>query len=230
MSCSNESERPPLVFLIDVDNTLLDNDALIADLMEHIEREYGAASRARYSEILERVRGQLGYVDYLGALQQYRSEHVEDTRLLSMSSFLVDYPFAARLYPQALEVLEHLGRWGETVILSDGDVVFQPRKVHRSGLWEAVDGRVLIYIHKEQELATVAQHYPARHYVMIDDKTNLLHAIKTSWGERVTTILPRQGHYALDPRLMASHPPPDETVERIADLLKRDFTGLATTG
>jgi FMN phosphatase YigB (HAD superfamily) len=230
MSRSNESERPPLVFLIDVDNTLLDNDALIADLMDHIEDEYGAATRERYSEILERVRGQLGYVDYLGALQQYRSEHVEDTRLLSMSSFLVDYPFAARLYPQSLEVLEHLGRWGKTVILSDGDVVFQPRKVHRSGLWEAVDGRVLIYIHKEQELATVAQRYPARHYVMIDDKTNLLHAIKTSWGERVTTILPRQGHYAHDPRLMASHPPPDETVERIADLLKRDFTALATAG
>src|SRR6516225_8007705 len=137
MSRSNESERPPLVFLIDVDNTLLDNDALIADLMDHIEDEYGAATRERYSEILERVRGQLGYVDYLGALQQYRSEHVEDTRLLSMSSFLVDYPFAARLYPQSLEVLEHLGRWGKTVILSDGDVVFQPRKVHRSGLWEA---------------------------------------------------------------------------------------------
>jgi FMN phosphatase YigB (HAD superfamily) len=217
----------PLVFLVDVDNTLLDNDRLIADLMNHLEREYGTESRTRYAQILEDVRARLGYVDYLGALQQYRSEHVEDTRLLAMSSFLVDYPFASRLYPDALRVLEHLGRWGETVILSDGDVVFQPRKVHRSGLWEAVDGRVLIYIHKEQMLASVAHKFPARRYVMIDDKINLLHAIKTAWGERVTTILPRQGHYAHDARLLASHPPPDVTVERIGDLLQQDFTALS---
>ncbi len=212
-----------LVFLIDVDNTLLDNDRLIRDLMGHIESEYGAASRERYSEILEQVRSRLGYVDYLGALQQYREEHLDDPRLLQMSSFLVDYPFASRLYPGALDVLEHLDAWGTTVILSDGDVVFQPRKVQRSGIWSAVDGRVLIYIHKEQMLAAVERRYPARRYVMIDDKVRILHAVKTAWGNRVTTIFPRQGHYAHDAALLASVPAPDVTVERIADLLRHRF-------
>ncbi len=212
-----------LVFLVDVDNTLLDNDQLIRDLMSHLEREYGAATRERYSQILEQVRSRLGYVDYLGALQQYRTEDLDDPRLLQMSSFLVDYPFASRLYPGALEVLRHLGAAGTTVILSDGDVVFQPRKVQRSGLWNAVDGRVLIYIHKEQMLAAVERRYPARRYIMIDDKTRILHAVKLAWGDRVTTIMPRQGHYAHDPALLASVPPPDVTVERIADLLQHRF-------
>ncbi len=212
-----------LVFLVDVDNTLLDNDQLIRDLMGHIETEYGAASRARYSQILEQVRSRLGYVDYLGALQQYREEDLDDPRLLQMSSFLVDYPFATRLYAGALDVLKHLAAWGTTVILSDGDVVFQPRKVQQSGLWNAVDGRVLIYIHKEQMLPAVERRYPARRYVMIDDKTRILHAVKSAWGDRVTTILPRQGHYAHDPVLLASVPPPDVTVERIADLLQHRF-------
>ncbi len=223
-----------LVFLVDVDNTLLDNDRLIEDLMDHIEREYGAASRERYSQILEQVRSRLGYVDYLGALQQYRTEHLDDPRLLQMSSFLVDYPFATRLYPGALEVLQHLAAWGATVILSDGDVVFQPRKVQRSGLWSAVEGRVLIYIHKEQMLAAVERRYPARRYVMIDDKVRILHAVKSAWGNRVTTVFPRQGHYAHDAALVASFPPPDVTVERIADLLQHRFdtaqAGAARTG
>jgi FMN phosphatase YigB (HAD superfamily) len=217
-----------LVFLVDVDNTLLDNDQLIRDLMDHIEREYGAASRERYSQILEQVRSRLGYVDYLGALQQYRTEHLDDPRLLQMSSFLVDYPFASRLYPGALEVLEHVGESGTTVILSDGDVVFQPRKVQRSGIWNAVDGRVLIYIHKEQMLAAVERRYPARHYIMIDDKARILHAVKSAWGDRVTTILPRQGHYAHDAALLASVPPPDVTVEHIADLLRHRFDAAPT--
>ncbi len=212
-----------LVFLIDVDNTLLDNDQLVRDLMDHLEREYGAASRERYSQILEQVRARLGYVDYLGALQQYREEHLDDPRLLQMSSFLVDYPFASRLYPGTLDVLKHLDAWGTTVILSDGDVVFQPRKVQRSGLWDAVDGRVLIYIHKERMLPAVERRYPARRYIMIDDKVRILHAVKSAWGDRVTTILPRQGHYAHDPALMASVPPPDVTVEHIADLLRHRF-------
>jgi FMN phosphatase YigB (HAD superfamily) len=214
-----------LVFLVDVDNTLLDNDSLLEDLMGHIEREYGSSSRARYSEILEQVRSTLGYVDYLGALQQYRTEHLDEPRLLEMSSFLVDYPFAQRLYPGALDVLGHLGAQGTTVILSDGDVVFQPRKVQRSGLWSAVGGRALIYIHKERMLAAVERRFPARRYVMIDDKIHILHAIKSAWGERVTTIMPRQGHYAHDPRLIAANPPADVTVERITDLLQYDFSG-----
>ncbi|HTX24319.1 MAG TPA: HAD family hydrolase [Steroidobacteraceae bacterium] len=214
----------PLVFLVDVDNTLLDNDRLIRDLMNHLDREYGPESRERYSQILEQVRTKLGYVDYLGALQQYRLEHVDDPRLLRMSSFLVDYPFANRLYPGALDVLERLGTLGTTVILSDGDVVFQPRKVERAGLWSAVDGRVLIYVHKEQMLPAVESRYPAHRYVMIDDKIRILYAVKAAWGERVTTVLPRQGHYAHDPVAMASFPPADLTVERIADLLEHDFT------
>jgi FMN phosphatase YigB (HAD superfamily) len=216
------SDPAPVVFLIDVDNTLLDNDALVDELMAHIEKECGARSRARYREILEQVRSRLGYVDYLGALQQYRAEHVDDLRLLEISAFLIDYPFASRLYPGALDVLAHLGAHGETVILSDGDVVFQPRKVQRSGLWSAVDGRVLIYIHKERMLDAVERRHPARRYVMIDDKIHVLHAIKSAWGDRVTTVMPRQGHYAHDPRLLGAHPPADVTVEHIADLLNRE--------
>jgi FMN phosphatase YigB (HAD superfamily) len=219
-------KQRPLVFLVDVDNTLLDNDGLVEDLMQHIEREGGAMSRDRYAQILEQVRSRLGYVDYLGALQQYRIEHVDDLRLLEISSFLIDYPFPSRLFPRALEVLARLQSLGTTVILSDGDVVFQPRKVRCSGIWEAVDGRVLIYIHKEKMLDAVEQLYPARHYVMIDDKINLLHAIKSEWQDRVTTVMPRQGHYAHDPRLLAAHPPADVTVERIADLLRHDFARL----
>jgi FMN phosphatase YigB (HAD superfamily) len=218
----SDSAPAPLVFLVDVDNTLLDNDRLIRDLMSHIEHEYGVESRERYSQILEQVRSQLGYVDYLGALQQYRLEHIDDPRLLQMSSFLVDYPFANRLYPGALDVLEHLGAQGTTVILSDGDVVFQPRKVERSGLWSAVEGRVLIYVHKEHMLHAVESRYPARHYVMIDDKIRILYAVKSFWGDRVTTVLPRQGHYAHDPVAMASFPPADLTVERIGDLLQQE--------
>ena len=215
-----------IVFLVDVDNTLLDNDRLISDLMEHIATEYGAASRERYSQILESVRAQLGYVDYLGALQQYRLEHLEAQGLLGMSSFLIDYPFVQRLYPQALEVLAHLQCMGETVILSDGDVVFQPRKIQRSGIWDAVAGRVLIYVHKEQMLQSVEQRYPARHYVMIDDKLRILDALRTQWQDRVTTVFPRQGHYAHDTAAIAGFAPADVTIECIAELLDYDARDL----
>ena len=187
----------PIVFLVDVDNTLLDNDRIQADLRRHLEREFGAACRDRYWTILEQLFADLGYRDYLGALQRYRVEHPQDIHLLSMSSYLVDYPFANRLYPGALDVLERLRSWGQTVILSDGDVVFQPRKVERSGIFEAVDGQVLIYIHKEEELGDVVRRYPAEHYVLVDDKPRILTAVKKVWGDRVTTILPRQGQFAL---------------------------------
>jgi FMN phosphatase YigB (HAD superfamily) len=215
----------PIVFLVDVDNTLLDNDRIQADLRRHIEREFGAAARDRYWTILEQLFTDLGYRDYLGALQRYRVEHPEDIHLLSMSSWLVDYPFANRIYPGALDVIERLRGWGQTVILSDGDVVFQPRKVERSGIFEAVDGHVLIYIHKEEELEDVAQRYPARHYVLIDDKPRILAAVKKVWGDRVTTILPRQGQY---PRAAdaASYPPADVTVERIGDLVEYDLSAV----
>jgi len=216
-----------VVFLFDVDNTLLDNDHVEADLRRQLESQFGAESRDRYFAIFEELRAELGYADYLGALQRYRIESMGDPRLLMMSAFLVDYPFANRLYPGSLDAVEHASKSGLTVILSDGDVVFQPRKVLRSGLWEAFNGRVLIYIHKEQMLEDVEKRYPARHYVMIDDKLRILEAMKKQWGDRLTTIFPRQGHYALDPKHTAAYPPADITIERIGDLVDCDLSDLA---
>jgi FMN phosphatase YigB (HAD superfamily) len=213
------SARAPVVFLVDVDNTLLDNDHVQEDLRRHLERKFGAASRDRYWAILEELFRTLGYRDYLGALQRYRVEHPHETHLFSMSSYLVDYPFANRLYPGALDVLERFRAWGPTVLLTDGDVVFQPRKIERAGLFEAVDGRVLVYIHKEQELADVARRHPAAHYVLVDDKPRILAAVKAAWGGRVTTVFPRQGQYANDAATVAALAAPDLTVERVGDLL-----------
>jgi FMN phosphatase YigB (HAD superfamily) len=212
-----------LVFLFDVDNTLLDNDRVIGDLRRHLEREVGPERGDRYWAIFEGLRAELGYADYLGALQRYRAEYPYDTHLLTVSTYLINYPFANRLYPNSLDVIEHCGRWGPVVILSDGDVVFQPRKVERSGLFEAVGKEVLIYVHKELELADVERRYPAEHYVMVDDKLRILAAMKQIWGGRVTTVFPRQGHYAHDPKESAKYPPADVSVERIGDLLDYDL-------
>jgi FMN phosphatase YigB (HAD superfamily) len=224
--------KPPgeAVFLFDVDNTLLDNDRIEKDLRRHLESEFGAEVRDRYFAIFEGLRAELGYADYLGALQRYRLEDLCDVRLLMMSSFLVDYPFANRLYPGSLDALEHVQNWGPTVILSDGDVVFQPRKVQRSGLWEAVNGRVLIYIHKEEMLKDVEYHYPARHYVMVDDKLRILAAMKKIWGSRVTTVWPRQGHYALDSQVTAIYPSANLTIDHIGDLVNYDLRALILLG
>jgi FMN phosphatase YigB (HAD superfamily) len=207
-----------VTFLFDVDNTLLDNDAVQNDLSTYLEREVGLQSRVRYWEIFEELRTQLGYADYLGALQRYRLEHEDDMQLLRVSLFLLDYPFARRLYPGALAALERCRSHGLTVLLSDGDVVFQPRKVQRSGLWDAVEGRVLIYTHKERMLDAVSRRYPSEHYVMVDDKLRILTAMKSAWGKRLTTVFPRQGHYALDPRAAAEFPPADLTLGAIGDL------------
>lgn len=212
------------VFLVDVDDTLLDNGHIQADLKRHLEREFGAASRDRYWAILEQLFNDLGYRDYLGALQRFRVEHPKDINLLSMSSYLVDYPFANRLYPGSLDVLERFRGWARTVIFSDGDVVFQPRKVERSGISETVEGHVLIYIHKEDELDDVEQRYPAGHYVLVDDKPRILAAVKKVWGDRVTTVLPRQGQFAHAADAASYRPAADLTVERISDLLAYDFT------
>jgi FMN phosphatase YigB (HAD superfamily) len=212
-----------IVFLFDVDNTLLDNDRVTADLRRYLERKFGPEVRDRYFAIFEELRAELGYADYLGALQRYRLEAERDPGLLLMSEYLVDYPFANRLYPGSLDALEHVRQWGPTVILSDGDVVFQPRKAQRSGLWDAVEGRVLIYIHKERMLHDVERHYPARHYVMVDDKLRILAAMKNVWGARLTTVFPRQGHYALDPATVAAYPAHDITIERIGDLVNYDL-------
>ena len=215
-----------VVFLFDVDNTLLDNDRVTADLKRHLEAEVGLERAQRYWAIFEQLRVELGYADYLGALQRYRGEYPRDPRLLTVSHFLVNYPFANRLYPNSLDVIESVKRWGPAVILSDGDVVFQPRKVERSGLFEAVEGNVLIYVHKEQELSDVEQRYPAEHYVLVDDKLRILAAVKKVWAARVTTVFPRQGHYALDPQILASYPPADVTVERVGELMNYDAQAL----
>jgi FMN phosphatase YigB (HAD superfamily) len=217
---------PRVVFLFDVDNTLVDNDRVQADLKEHLAQAYGPATRDRYWDILEELREELGYVDYLGALERYRVEDLHRPEVLRMSSWLVDYPFADRLYPGALDAVKHVQQWGTHVILSDGDAVFQPRKVERSGLWRAFDGRVLIYIHKEEELDDVARLYPADHYVMIDDKLRILSAVKTIWGERVTTVFPKQGHYAFDPEILARCPPADMELAKIGDLVTYDLAAL----
>jgi len=218
----------PIVFLVDVDNTLVDNDGIQQDLKDHLERTYGLVARERYWKILEDLFVELGYRDYIGALQRFRVEHPREVELLAMSSFLMDYPFADRLYPRALEVLKRLRSLGPTVILSDGDVVFQPRKVEHAGLSEAVDGHVLIYIHKEEALDDVERRYPAEHYVLVDDKLRILDAVKQVWGARVTTVFPRQGQYAHDAKVISALPPADVTIERIGDLLDYDLPQLRT--
>jgi FMN phosphatase YigB (HAD superfamily) len=217
MRANDSSAR--VVFLFDVDNTLLDNDRVAADLQRHLISEVGAEGAQEYWQIFEQLRTDLGYADYLGGLQRYRAKHPHAQQLLCMSDFLINYPFAERLFPDALKVIEHVQQWGSAVILSDGDVVFQPLKISRSGLANAVSGRVLIYVHKEQELDDLEQRYPAEHYVLVDDKLRILAAVKKFWASRVTTVFVRQGHYAADPKVLASYPPADISIGRIGDLL-----------
>jgi len=215
-----------LVFLFDVDNTLLDNDRVIDDLRKHLHREVGSQRALRYWSIFNQLRSQLGYADYLGALQRYRAEYPRDLRLLTVSRFLIDYPFADRLFPNSMRVIDRFKKRATVVILSDGDVVFQPRKVERSGLFKAVNGRVLIYVHKENELDDVKKRFPARHYVLVDDKLRILTAVKKAWGRRVTTLFVRQGHYAVDPKVLAAYPPADVQINHIGDLLQADIPKL----
>jgi len=230
MSRETPGHSPPsrVVFLFDVDNTLLDNDTVITDLSEHLAREIGFQRERSYWAIFERLRTELGYADYLGALQRYRSEYPHDPGTLAASRFLLNYPFATRLYRGALDVIQRVNQWGTAVVLTDGDVVFQPRKVDRSGISDAVNGHVLIYVHKETELADVEARYPADHYVMVDDKLHILAAMKKIWGGRVTTVFVRQGHYALDPKILATCPDADVSIERIGDLLNFDRGGLVS--
>jgi len=218
----NEGDDFPthVAFLFDVDNTLLDNDTVAADLQSHLASEVGPEGAQEYWRIFEELRSELGYADYLGALQRYRSKHPRAPHLVCVSDFLINYPFAERLFPDALKVIEHVQQWGPAVILSDGDVVFQPLKISRSGLANAVAGRVLIYVHKEEELDDVEQRYPAEHYVLVDDKLRILAAVKKIWGSRVTTVFVRQGHYASDSKILASFPPADIKIGRIGDLLQ----------
>jgi hypothetical protein len=215
-----------IVFLFDVDNTLLDNDHIVADLMDYLEREIGHERQQRYWTYFEQLRTELGYADYLGALQRYRLEYPRDSHILAVSHYLIDYPFANRLFPNSLDTVEHTRRFGAPVIVSDGDVVFQPLKIRRSGLMDIFDSRVLIYIHKESELGDVAEHYPADHYVFIDDKVRILAAVKQVWDSRVTTVFPRQGHYAMDAKEVAKYRQPDLVIEHIAMLLNYDSRTL----
>jgi len=216
------------VFLLDVDNTLLDNDAVADDLRRHITDAFGAERQERYWQFFEELRQELGYADYLGALQRFRIAYPHETRLLEISSFLVQYPFADRVYPGALDAIARLREHGRTAILSDGDVVFQPLKVERSGIGQAVGGEVLIYVHKEKELHDVEARYPAERYVLVDDKLRILHAVKGIWGERVTTVFPRQGHYALDPEQISRYPAADVTIEAIGELNTLDLDRLCS--
>jgi FMN phosphatase YigB (HAD superfamily) len=215
-----------IVFLFDVDNTLLDNDHVTSDLKRHLSAHVGLERSQRYWQRFEEIRGELGYADYLGALQRYRIDYPHDPNLLTVSYFLMRYPFANRLFPNSVDAVQHVGQWGQPVILSDGDVVFQPHKVYRSGLFELFEGNVLIYVHKEEELEDVEQRYPADHYVLVDDKLRILDAIKRLWKSRVTTVFVRQGHYALDPEVFEKYPPPDVKLERIGDLLDHDLTSF----
>lgn len=219
--------HPRTVFLFDVDNTLLDNDHVTLDLKRHLESHVGTERSGRYWQRFEEIREELGYADYLGALQRYRMDYPHDPNLLTVSYFMMRYPFANRLFPGSVDAVDHVAQWGQPVILSDGDVVFQPHKVYRSGLFEQFEGNVLIYIHKEQELEDVEQRYPADHYVIVDDKIRILQAIKKVWGSRVTTVFVRQGHYALDRKTVEKYPPADISIERIGDLVNYDADSFA---
>jgi FMN phosphatase YigB (HAD superfamily) len=213
-----------VVFLLDVDNTLLDNDQFGTDLGDRLEESFGAFERARYWSIIAKRREELGFVDYLGSLQDFRTGLDDHAELLDMSAFVLEYPFAEHLFPGAIDALAHLRTLGRPVVLSDGDIVFQPRKIQRAGIWAAVEGRVLIYLHKEKVLDHMQRRYPAKHYVMVDDKANLLAAMKSVLGSKLTTVFVRQGHYALDPQSKSVNPAPDLVIERIGELISYKLT------
>lgn len=212
-----------VVFLLDVDNTLLDNDRFAADLRARLTQDFGAAECERYWKLYNDLRQQFGYADYLGALQQFRDGCSDDQRLLLISDFLLDYPFSERLYPRALQAVAQLRKLGLPVVLSDGDIVFQPRKIHRSGIRDAVDGRVMVCTHKESSLSAMQARFPASHYVMVDDKPQLLAAMKRAMGDNLTTVFVRQGHYATESATATIDPPPDRIIERIGDLCGLDL-------
>jgi FMN phosphatase YigB (HAD superfamily) len=217
-----------IAFLFDVDNTLLDNDHFQNDLSEQLRSTYGAETQQRYWRHFETLRSELSYADYLGALERTRLDGANDPTIFRFANWLLDYPFADRLYPDALGAVAHVRQWGPVAILSDGDAVFQPRKIAHSGLWDAFDGGVLIYVHKEKELADVERWRPAKHYVLVDDKVRILKAVKKEWGDRVTTVFPRQGHYALDPAESSDLSGVDLVLEAIGDLQQHDLAALGS--
>ncbi|MEO8742820.1 MAG: HAD family hydrolase [Lysobacteraceae bacterium] len=211
------------VFLLDVDNTLLDNDRFSADLRARLTQDFGAPENERYWTIYDALRNQRGYADYLDALQEFRAGHDGDPKMSLLSAFLLEYPFADRFYPHTMKAIAHLRSLGLPVVLSDGDIVFQPRKIQRSGIWDAVDGRVMICVHKQRSLVQMQQRFPAAHYVMVDDKPQLLAEMKQLMGETLTTVFVRQGHYAAESVNIRIEPAPDHTIERIGDLCNFDL-------
>lgn len=218
--------HPNIVFLFDVDNTLLDTDRVRSDLRDFLVRQIGAEEEEHYFDIFERLRGELGYADYLGALQEYRVSRPHHTEIIHVSLYLLNYHFANRLFPRSLDAVEHARRQGTIAILSDGDVVFQPHKIENAGLWETFKGNVLLFIHKEQEMDAVAERFPADHYVMLDDKLRILDAMKRVWGSRLTTVFVRQGHYAHDAQYLEGYMPADVTLAQIGDFLEYDTARL----
>jgi FMN phosphatase YigB (HAD superfamily) len=224
----------PLVVLLDVDNTLLDNDRFAVDLSAYLLKQFGADGRDRYWRLFAQRRDDLGYADYLGAVQAFRGGYDDDRDRLGLSAFVLDYPFAERLYPRALEVLAHLRACAPTVIFTEGDLVFQPRKLRSAGIWDAAGGQAIVCLHKTFALTLLHRRYPAAHYFMIDDKPALLAAMKRLLGTALTTVLVHQGQYAREssagfqerrvPPLPSTRPRPDLEIERIADLLGRDPT------
>jgi FMN phosphatase YigB (HAD superfamily) len=223
------SETHGLVFLFDVDNTLLDNDRMKRDLGDYVRRTFGEKAEDELWKLYGEERVKHGYADFLGTLELFRLAHLHDARVLHLANWVMDYPYIERLYPDALGVVRHVRQWGLPVILTDGDGVFQPHKLERAGLLSAFGGHVLNYVHKEQELDSVRRAYPAKHYVLVDDKLSLLNVAKRAWGDRVTTIFPRQGHYANDAKVLAHSQPADIEIERIADLMDHDFSALRPT-
>lgn len=219
-----------IVFLLDVDSTLIESDRFAADLSARLEEGFGEAGRRRYWTLYSQRRERLGYADYLGALQDFRTVIDDSPALLHLSGFMLDYPFAERLYPQALAAIAHLATMGTPVLVSDGDMVLQPRKIQRTGLWNAVEGRVMICLHKDLQIDRILQRFPAAHYVMVDDKPLLLAAFKRQLGKRLTTVFVRQGHYAMESELLVIAPAPDIHIRQIGDLCGLAFRdGTAQT-
>ncbi len=212
-----------MVFLFDVDNTLLDHDRVKQDLGALLDSRIFDGASEHYWSAYEAIRAETGQADFLASFQRCWIDSECNPHWLPAADLMLDYPYSDRLYPGALHVLEHVSRFAMVAIVSDGDAVLQPRKIRRAGLWQAVDGRVLIYQNKQQRLADIAHRFPAQHYVMIDDKPDVLVHMKSAWSSRLTTVFPRQGHYAHDQEHRHDQPEPDISIDHIGDMLKLDI-------
>lgn len=210
--------KSPLVVLCDVDNTLLNDNRIVSDLCDFLLDKLGEQGAKQYWTHFEALSQSLGYADYLGALQRARDEHPHEMHFIAITNFLLTYPFSERLFPRALDVIDHVACWALPVIVSDGDVVLQPIKLHRAGLARKVQDRVLVYIHKEKELDDIMQRYPATHYVFVEDNLSILSSVKREWGQRVTTIHIRPHGHPPDEGRTALQP--DITLNDIGDMLR----------